>query len=147
MASVSALLVVPVVLALVALVARTVYCVQRSRQRWAWTRACERRCTLVVLGSGGHTSEMLALLQALPLHDHYRPLHVLLAASDTASAERAVGLRAEHVHRIHRGRNVGQSFFSSFFSTFYACLQSLLLVYKVRPELVSVFLMFSLRST
>lgn len=40
--------------------------------------------TMAVLGSGGHTAEMLRLLRALPAR-RYSPLHIVFAHSDRSS--------------------------------------------------------------
>ena len=45
--------------------------------------------TLVVLGSGGHTTEMLRLLGGLDA-SRYGPVTLVVAASDTTSAAKAV---------------------------------------------------------
>jgi len=43
--------------------------------------------TLVVLGSGGHTTEMLHLIQNLN-PDHYEPMVLVVATTDTTSLKR-----------------------------------------------------------
>ena len=69
--------------------------------------------TLVVLGSGGHTSEMLKLLERLP-KDTYRPLHYIIAATDKSSFARipadqlAPGPHRSSVTYLPRSREVGQ---------------------------------------
>jgi len=45
-------------------------------------------CTLIVLGSGGHTAEMLALLKNFPLQK-YSSRQYVLAATDRMSAQKA----------------------------------------------------------
>ena len=90
--------------------------------------------TLVVLGSGGHTAEMFALLRALP-PTRYAPRVYVLADTDTTSAvkvdahEAAIGSRlaldetvddaalelmSDHaLIRIPRSREVGQRYVTS----------------------------------
>lgn len=98
--------------------------------------------TLVVLGSGGHTAEMFAIMRALDAR-RYSPRAYVLAATDTTSAvkverfERALrqDLASAHVGAsegelgswsrhtvtvIPRSREVGQSYVHSVFTTLYA---------------------------
>ena len=83
--------------------------------------------TLVVLGSGGHTAEMLRLITDFDF-DRYGPLTLVTAATDTTSrakAERELPRAALATARwaaIPRAREVGQSFGSSVPSTLKALL-------------------------
>eukprot|EP00953_Heterococcus_sp_UTEX-ZZ885_P032860 17136-Heterococcus_DN1.PRE.8 len=97
--------------------------------------------TAVVLGSGGHTSEMLQLLQTLPL-DTYGPLHYIIAATDTSSlsripeAQRSSGLC--HVYTLPRSREVGQSWLSTVWTSLLAVRSAAVLVWKLSPDLLLV---------
>jgi len=116
--------------------------------------------TLIVLGSGGHTTEMLDLMKNLNL-DRYRPIVFVIATTDTTSLQRVqayqrpiplhdkndvVGNRSntyitssEQVYRIPRSREVGQSYLSSIFTTFYSFIFAFWLVgFQVKPDLVLV---------
>ena len=98
--------------------------------------------TLVVLGSGGHTAEMLRLITDFDF-DRYGPLTLVTAATDTTSrakAERELPRAALATARwaaIPRAREVGQSFVSSVPSTLnmrsWACVH---LIWTAAPELV-----------
>ncbi|ETV73464.1 hypothetical protein H257_11597 [Aphanomyces astaci] len=65
--------------------------------------------TLVVLGSGGHTTEMLKLIKRLSM-DTYAPLAFVVAASDHTSEEKARVERKDdgplHFYTIPRSREV-----------------------------------------
>ena len=108
--------------------------------------------TLVVLGSGGHTTEMLYLIQNLNL-DHYEPMVLVVATTDTTSLKRVAAYphplpiqdkncllheksssrNGQQVYRIPRSREVGQSYWSSILTTLYSFLFALWLVgYQVR---------------
>eukprot|EP00571_Detonula_confervacea_P009486 CAMPEP_0172314650 /NCGR_PEP_ID=MMETSP1058-20130122/23040_1 /TAXON_ID=83371 /ORGANISM="Detonula confervacea, Strain CCMP 353" /LENGTH=243 /DNA_ID=CAMNT_0013028571 /DNA_START=248 /DNA_END=979 /DNA_ORIENTATION=- len=128
--------------------------------------------TMIVLGSGGHTTEMMRLLQELD-PGRYAPVIYVVADSDTTSiprlqkyiirqgeghvgqqgrwegrypAESACekGAAAAHstslccapVHRLPRAREVHQSYLSSIVTTLHSFLQTLILLWKVQPELI-----------
>ena len=86
-------------------------------QRWTQRLARPARplCTMAVLGSGGHTAEMLAILQALPRSD-YTPRLYVVSSGDTHSLTKARemegGILAPHplqALEIPRARRVQQS--------------------------------------
>jgi beta-1,4-N-acetylglucosaminyltransferase len=94
--------------------------------------------TLVVLGSGGHTTEMLHLIKNLNA-DHYAPLIYVVATTDKTSRRRvdAFGGRApDRIYEIPRSREVGQSYLSSILTTLYSFVHAVVLVVRVRPDLV-----------
>jgi len=90
--------------------------------------------TLVVLGSGGHTTEILALTKNLS-SENYFPIEFCKASTDTTSKMRLPNPNIS-VHDIPRSREVGQSYFSSIFTTLYALLHTFVLVLSIRPGLV-----------
>ncbi|KAG5177697.1 beta-N-acetylglucosaminyltransferase [Tribonema minus] len=98
---------------------------------------------MVVLGSGGHTTEMLKLLQGAPT-DVYAPLHYVIAATDHTSADRiphadaAPGSAATVVHTVPRSREVGQGWASTCATTAVAMLRCAWLVACVRPDVLIV---------
>mmetsp|Transcript_57936 Transcript_57936/g.131282 ORF Transcript_57936/g.131282 Transcript_57936/m.131282 type:complete len:191 (-) Transcript_57936:517-1089(-) len=94
---------------------------------------------IVVLGSGGHTAEMMTLTEKLcaKRYDFY----YVIAATDRSSIGKVEALRGcapspSRVFRIPRSREVGQSFFTSVFSTAHASLWSFFVVYRIQPHLV-----------
>ena len=98
--------------------------------------------TLVVLGSGGHTSEMLHMVSQLD-SALYDPIVYVVADTDHTSIQRlranatlSASKNATIIHKIPRSREVGQSFTSSFVTTIYALVHSIVLTIQIRPELV-----------
>lgn len=96
---------------------------------------------LYVLGSGGHTAEMLSLLSALP-RAQFWPRTAVAADTDVTSEARAraagaLGARARLL-RIPRAREVGQPAATAILSTCRACLVALRLVAAVRPDVLLV---------
>ncbi|CAB9510669.1 acetylglucosamine transferase subunit ALG14 homolog [Seminavis robusta] len=100
-----------------------------------------KKCkTLVVLGSGGHTSEMLHMVSQLD-SALYDPIVYVVADTDHTSIQRLQANPELHkndtiVHKIPRSREVGQSFTSSFITTIYALIHAIVLTIQIRPELV-----------
>jgi beta-1,4-N-acetylglucosaminyltransferase len=94
--------------------------------------------TVVVLGSGGHTTEMLQLLQSLN-PDLYQPLTFIVAKTDTTSLRRVEAMsirKPDVVHHIPRAREVGQSYWTSIGTTLWSLFFTLALVFRVRPGLL-----------
>jgi beta-1,4-N-acetylglucosaminyltransferase len=96
--------------------------------------------TLVVLGSGGHTAEMLGLLAGMSL-DNYQPRVYVAAQGDQMSVEKAGAFERQRdceadVRTIPRARKVRQSYWSSVFSTLLSLAHSCPLVWGVWPDLV-----------
>lgn len=102
--------------------------------------------TLIVLGSGGHTAEMLLLTKHLD-PAHYNITYVK-AATDTTSRQRLVGDVGANdnakdnsgntiiMHDIPRSREVGQSYRSSIWTTLRAQWYCLWLVINIQPDLI-----------
>lgn len=103
--------------------------------------------TLVVLGSGGHTSEMLHMVKQLS-NVKYSPISYVVAATDHTSVQRLEATKMPQqqsspnnnnkftVHVIPRSREVGQSYASSLITTLYALVHSIVLVLRIRPALL-----------
>ncbi|CEO99498.1 UDP-N-acetylglucosamine transferase subunit ALG14 [Plasmodiophora brassicae] len=106
----------------------------------SWSRRPRHRddagtiVTLAVLGSGGHTSELLTVMKGMD-RGRYRPLHYVVADTDRTSQGRVLDQDAV-VHLLPRSRHVGQSFLSAVPTTLVAILAAIRLVLSVRPELV-----------
>ena len=122
--------------------------IRRNRQRGSVAgRKMKPVTTLIVLGSGGHTTEMLSMTRHLN-SAHYHTIHYCKASTDSTSRDRLYTMIQGynnnnaakgdllHIHDIPRSREVGQSFFSSFFSTVHAFFFAFILVGRLRPELV-----------
>jgi beta-1,4-N-acetylglucosaminyltransferase len=116
--------------------------IRRARvQRRSLVKSTHRRApikTLVVLGSGGHTTEMISLIEALDA-SKYSPISYCKATSDTTSLQRLQHYKSNHtpkVFDIPRAREVGQSYMSSILTTCYAQLHALSLIYRIQPQLL-----------
>lgn len=96
--------------------------------------------TLVVLGSGGHTTEMLRLVSALD-PKRYCPFVFVVADSDQFSLDK---LREERrrdddlVATVPRSRHVGQSWLTSAWSTLRSLLAAWPIVRRHKPALLLV---------
>lgn len=101
--------------------------------------------TAVVLGSGGHTGEMIKLLSGISLST-YTPIEFIVADTDSMSIQKVQqfdeACEKQHkklnydIHKINRSRRVGQSYFTSVFSTLLALLNAIPLIFKLKPRLL-----------
>ncbi|XP_027342174.1 UDP-N-acetylglucosamine transferase subunit ALG14 homolog isoform X2 [Abrus precatorius] len=111
-------------------------------------RALKPVSTLIILGSGGHTAEMLNLLAVLQ-KDRFHPRFYVAAATDNMSLQKAQllenSLAAENATsvtntaqfmKIYRSREVGQSYITSIWTTLIAMGHALWLMIKIRPEVI-----------
>ncbi|XP_055328466.1 UDP-N-acetylglucosamine transferase subunit ALG14 homolog [Paramacrobiotus metropolitanus] len=98
---------------------------------------------MVILGSGGHTTEALSLLSQMSASKYY-PVTFVLADTDSTSAMRAAVLQrldaetkeeAKFV-KIPRSREVRQAWLSSAWSTLYATMYALPIVITERPDVI-----------
>ncbi|KAL8568879.1 hypothetical protein ACOMHN_061455 [Nucella lapillus] len=95
---------------------------------------------LIVVGSGGHTKEILILTEKLGAQ--YSPRQYVVASTDSISMKKI--LKSEEnavdtkyvVYSVPRSREVKQSWFTTFFTTLYASLYSLRLVVRLRPQII-----------
>lgn len=119
---------------------RCLYLVRRNGVRKRTTPCC----TLVVMGSGGHTSEMIRIIGGLN-PKRYTPRVYVSAREDKMSREKVemlekangeLGTSAVVLRTIPRARKVLQSYFTSVFSTLAAILSCCSLVLSLRPDLV-----------
>lgn len=98
--------------------------------------------TMVVLGSGGHTTEMIQLIKNLsPQQGYQQPFIFVKAATDSTSVDRlqGAGLVVNDniiICNIPRAREVGQSYLSSIFTTLYSFWYAIQLVGRVQPDLL-----------
>ncbi|KAK7309637.1 hypothetical protein RJT34_06530 [Clitoria ternatea] len=111
-------------------------------------RALKSASTLIILGSGGHTAEMLNLLAVLE-KDRFKPRFYIAAATDNMSLQKAQLLEntlatenatkvtdTAQFMKIYRSREVGQSYLTSIWTTLVAMVHALWLMIKVRPEVI-----------
>lgn len=128
---------------LVVVVTRFIYLASTSGRKAPLTLKRTAPCkTLIVLGSGGHTAEMLRLLRGTDFN-HYQPRVYVVATGDKMSMEKVeklesdCGNRAElDIREIPRARKVRQSYWTSIFSTLLAIGYSFRLVLGTLPQLV-----------
>ena len=101
---------------------------------------------MVVFGSGGHTTEMLLMLQQTNIFEKYNHVHFVIGHSDTWSLRKVkdfyktsmkldidqqVSKGNLTIHSLFRAREVKQSYISSVFTTLLACCHALLIILKV----------------
>ena len=98
--------------------------------------------TLIVLGSGGHTAEMLRLLGGMNLKN-YTPRVYVVAEGDKMSIDKVEKFEsvarfqsAVTIRKVPRARKVMQSYITSIFSTLIAVLYSLPIVWSASPDVV-----------
>ncbi|XP_017781232.1 PREDICTED: UDP-N-acetylglucosamine transferase subunit ALG14 homolog [Nicrophorus vespilloides] len=99
--------------------------------------------TLVCIGSGGHTTEMLCLMASLDFLK-YSPRHYVMARTDETSYLKVVAFENEKtkdakdyfIRTIPRSRAVNQSYFSSIFTTIYSILYCIPMMLRLRPDLI-----------
>ena len=120
---------------------RTLLVVREIRRNASLPRGPPRRApipTLVVRGSGGHTTEMLHLLGQLDANK-YTPLTYVVASTDTTSLRRVEAgnfRRANTIYQIPRSREVGQSYWTSIGTTLWSLCSCVGLVLRTRPGLL-----------
>ncbi|GAB5033383.1 udp-n-acetylglucosamine transferase subunit alg14 homolog [Nannochloropsis oceanica] len=106
---------------------------------------------LVVLGSGGHSKEMLTMLRGLD-PQRYHPIVFVRAVSDTrsegmlkttfaslttsSSSDSNFLIKPSAILTVPRARSVGQSWFTTPFTTLQATVASLMLVAKQQPDVI-----------
>jgi beta-1,4-N-acetylglucosaminyltransferase len=99
---------------------------------------------MIVLGSGGHTSEMFKFIDTLPMDRKHIPRVYVIANSDVGSAStlsefeqaKSPNKVRHSVRYIPRSRVVGQSYITSVFSTLYSFIHCALVVWQERPTVL-----------
>ncbi|RIA85823.1 Glycosyltransferase Family 1 protein [Glomus cerebriforme] len=102
--------------------------------------------TCIVLGSGGHTMEMLQLVEGLDFQKIYRPRIYVIANNDHLSLKKVEEfenrksgdniIKHHKVRLIPRSRQVGQSWLTTPFSVFKALISCLNLIFGDSPDLI-----------
>ncbi|XP_068631734.1 UDP-N-acetylglucosamine transferase subunit ALG14 [Battus philenor] len=95
--------------------------------------------TIVCIGSGGHTTELLRIISSLNTKK-FSPRLYILADNDVNSEVKIHKLENEvttyTLSRIPRSRKVKQTYLSSVFSTLYATLCTIPAVYNFKPDII-----------
>mmetsp|Transcript_18694 Transcript_18694/g.35070 ORF Transcript_18694/g.35070 Transcript_18694/m.35070 type:complete len:221 (-) Transcript_18694:54-716(-) len=113
---------------------------QKNRCRWAGRPLPLQ--SLVVLGSGGHTMEMLSLLRDID-QSRYQ-CDFVMGETDSTSLKKVAATRPDlaknpsRFHTIPRSREVGQSWASTVPSTCKALIACLSLVWRLQPQVLIV---------
>ncbi|KAL3985304.1 Oligosaccharide biosynthesis protein Alg14 like family protein [Acanthocheilonema viteae] len=93
-----------------------------------------------VAGSGGHTAELLTLMSAFRQQFGHRIY--IVSDTDKLSEQKIIEFEKWQssgnfrVERISRSREVKQSYVTSIFTTIRACIESLFLMWRIRPDAV-----------
>ncbi|GMH30312.1 hypothetical protein Nepgr_032155 [Nepenthes gracilis] len=126
------------------IVIRVIYVIHRSGKPMR-PKTSKPVSTLIVLGSGGHTAEMLNLLSVLQ-RGRFAPRYYIAAATDNLSLQKArmfenstndeTGVATAEFMQIYRSREVGQSYISSALTTSIAIAHALWLMIKIRPQVI-----------
>jgi len=103
---------------------------------------------MIVLGSGGHTGEMLIETKKLDLKKFSSVIYVHSHNDDNSRQKILNKIIGEDpslnkrilLQQIFRSRNIGQSFKSSIITTLLAFFHSLYIILKFRPNIVSFFI-------
>lgn len=95
--------------------------------------------TILCIGSGGHTTELLRIMKNLDSKKYWPRLYIL-ADNDVSSESRIQNIESDEIKyelaKIPRSRNVKQSYFSSVFSTLYAIICTIPVIYKFKPNII-----------
>lgn len=122
---------------------RCVYLILTLKNRSFVTQSKKSRYkTLIVIGSGGHTTEILGIVKHLD-PSKFSPRIYVLADSDDKSKSKIeevekcfVDTGEYRLHKIPRSRKVHQSYISSVFTTLYAIHYSIPVVFLLKPDLI-----------
>lgn len=100
---------------------------------------------MVLLGSGGHTGEMIRILTQIDIRPVSRTW--IISSGDSTSAEKAKWYEETHdnnssttseILELHRARRVGESMILSIKNTLISSIKTGLLVYKRSPDVLLV---------
>ncbi|XP_070498205.1 UDP-N-acetylglucosamine transferase subunit ALG14 [Chironomus tepperi] len=106
-------------------------------QRNYLNEACAN--TMIILGSGGHTTEMLEIVKKLN-KDRYVPRFYVVSEGDQNSVDKLLSIENDRddykIYVITRSRKVHQSYFSSIFTTLKSFIDCIPLLHHSRPNLI-----------
>ncbi|KAL6642230.1 hypothetical protein ACP70R_020411 [Stipagrostis hirtigluma subsp. patula] len=129
------------------LTVRFFYVLWRSGKPPSRPHVAGLRC-LIVLGSGGHTAEMMNIVTVLQ-KDRFTPRFYVAALTDSMSLQKAQvyeqsliqsdgekTVENAHFMQIYRSREVGQSYITSIATTLVATLHAMWVVIRIRPQVI-----------
>jgi beta-1,4-N-acetylglucosaminyltransferase len=128
----------------VLILARVLYVIHKITTGFSRTASSKRvrPCkTVICIGSGGHTTEMINLLSTIDF-TRYSPRYYFLAFSDKTSYTKVKNLEdskendSYKIIKIPRSRNVGQFYHTSVFTTLFSTLYTIPFILKIRPDLI-----------
>ncbi len=130
-------------LALLALVRFLILVRKNARSEYSFVKRTKACRTLIVVGSGGHTSEMMKIMSGLNLRN-YTPRTYIIASGDNMSQDKINRFEGSSkqssamyaIKDIPRARKVLQSYFTTIFTTLKAIVNSFSLVFSFGPDLV-----------
>ncbi|KAJ1730078.1 metalloprotease [Coemansia biformis] len=115
----------------------------RRKKGKAVARGAPNKLLCIVLGSGGHTTEMMRLLQGVDFERYTRRLYIVgrgdgLSLSQLAALESTQGRRSEGhcVEQIPRSRSVGQSWLTAPVSVARCLARVVALLYEYSPDVI-----------
>ncbi|XP_076079108.1 UDP-N-acetylglucosamine transferase subunit ALG14-like isoform X1 [Mytilus galloprovincialis] len=106
-------------------------------------KATRSTSMMIVIGSGGHTKEMLSLISFLG--SQYSPRYYIMANTDQMSNDKVREFESskknkensQHkIYRIPRSREVRQSWFTSIWTTLVAIIYAFPLVFYINPGII-----------
>lgn len=110
--------------------------VKRNREPKAKSRPVR---TMIILGSGGHTAEMLRIVKHLDIRN-YSPRVYIRARTDGLSIDKVKDMESDNkdykILEIYRSREVRQSYFTSIWTTVLATINCLPILWREDPELI-----------
>ena len=92
---------------------------------------------MFVLGSGGHTGEILPLISGLSKKKNYNRFICVCTSQNEMNTQNGQIPKDTEFVLIPRSRKVGQSYFTSVFTTLYSIFYCFILIFK-RPDLLIV---------
>lgn len=122
-----------------ALLGRIFYLIFYKRGKMIKNSKNNKIKTMIILGSGGHTTEMLKIINNLNFKI-YTPRIYVHAQSDEISFKKIIDIDDDKnnckILKISRSREVGQSYLTSILTTIIALFESVLFLWNEKPDLI-----------
>lgn len=98
---------------------------------WLLKTRKKNKKILTVLGSGGHTSEILQVLSGWK-----GEICAVCASGDALSKTQFAERFSGEVWEVYRSRKVGQGYLSSVFTTLFSFLPAFWVIFRTRPDII-----------